>query len=309
LYFNDDVYVGWVQNSPMLEIASVDPEYGPIFYVLGQAESSSPSFSRLNQPCLSCHGPARDEIPSPLLLVMSVGPDATGEPIGDFLAVSDRTPLVERWGGWYVSGSSGAAHRGNLVTSNGTARLLNGPSTATPSFDISRYLTAHSDIVALMLLSHQVNVHNRISEAAHEVRTLPADAAPELINDAVEPLVRSLLFSGAQFSGVVKGTSSFAQEFSARGPRDRNGRSLRELDLERRLLRYPLSHLIYSESFDRMPVRAREFVYRRLSEIFSGSDRSEAFKHLLDTDRSALLQILTQTKPEFEAWSKKAGTR
>lgn len=32
------------------------------------------------------------------------------------------------------------------------------------------------------------------------------------------------------------------------GPRDRIGRSLRDLDLQERLLRYPFSYMIYSEA-------------------------------------------------------------
>jgi hypothetical protein len=116
----------------------------------------------------------------------------------------------------------------------------------------------------------------------------------------VEPLVRALLLSGAaSLPGSVRGTSKFASEFSAKVPKDRRGRSLKELDLERRLLRYPLSYLIYSASFDGMPSIARGYVYRRLREVLSGKDRTEHFRHLSEADRSALIEILSETKPEF----------
>jgi hypothetical protein len=301
LYFNDDVYVGWVPDAPMLEIISIDPKYGTIFYVLDQAESKSPAFRRLSFPCMSCHGPSRDDVPSPLLLVMSVAPDAAGDPIGDFELISDRTPPAERWGGWYVSARAGAAHLGNRVIAGGVARTLENPSSPSTSVNTSRYLTPHSDIVALTVLSHQVEVHNRMSEASLQTRVLAAGSAADRIADAVEPLVRALLFSGAApFSGSLQGTSEFAQQFSAKGRKDRRGRSLKDLDLERRLLRYPLSYLIYSESFDGMPAIARNYVYRRLREILSGKDRTKEYQHLSATDRSALLEILSQTKPEFK---------
>lgn len=307
LYFNDDVYVGWIQNAPMLEVASVDPQYGTIFYVLDQKENLSPEFKRLGQPCISCHAPARDDVPSPLLLMMSVGTAASGEAIGEFQLVTDRTPLAERWGGWYVSFSQpGAAHRGNKVIGGGSERLLGDPSNGTRAFDPSLYLENTSDVVALMLLSHQVDVHNRISEASHQTRNLASDTPPSQIEAAVEPLVRALLFSeAAPVSDSVRGGTEFAKEFTAKGRKDRRGRSLKELDLNRRLLRYPLSYLVHSESFDHMPAIAREYVYRRLWEVFSGKDRSEQFAHLGNQDRSVLLEILSETKPEFQTWVRK----
>src|SRR3954454_11783822 len=32
VYFNDDVYVGWVNHGQFIEIAEVDPQNGPVFY-------------------------------------------------------------------------------------------------------------------------------------------------------------------------------------------------------------------------------------------------------------------------------------
>ena len=55
LYFNDDVYVGWVQGGPVLEFASVDPKLGAIFYTLDQKQSTRPQFERLVEGCLVCH--------------------------------------------------------------------------------------------------------------------------------------------------------------------------------------------------------------------------------------------------------------
>ena len=61
-----------------------------------------------------------------------------------------------------------------------------------------------------------------------------------------------MLFSGeAVLTDPVAGTSGFAADFVKQGPRDRQGRSLRDLDLKKRLIRYPLSYVIYSPSFDR----------------------------------------------------------
>jgi len=284
----------------------VDPEYGTVFYVMSQAERDAPIFRRLKEPCTTCHGPARDEVPSPLLLMMSAAVDVSGEPVSDFQLVTDRTPFNERWAGWYVNASEESlVHLGNKVMAGGAPTPLFDPSSASRPFNTFRYPSRSSDIVALMILSHQIDVHNRINEAAQQTRGLPAIAPPEKIAEAVEPLVRALLFSGAaSLSEPIRGRSEFLREFTAQGRKDSRGRSLKDLDLEKRLLRYPLSYLVYSESFDKMPQAARDYVYRRLFEIFSGKDRSEDFAHLSEADRAALLEILSETKPEFATWMK-----
>jgi hypothetical protein len=239
--------------------------------------------------------------------MMSADIDVAGEPVSEFQLLTDRTPFSERWGGWYVNASQGSlVHRGNKVMVGGAPSLLFDPSSASRPFNTFRYPSPSSDIAALMILGHQVDVHNRINEAAQQTRALPASVPQEKIAEAVEPLVRALLFSGAaSLSEPIRGPSDFRREFTAQGRKDSRGRSLKDLDLDRRLLRYPLSYLIYSESFDKMPQAARDYVYRRLFEIFSGKDRSEDYAHLSEADRAAVLEILSETKPAFAAWIKK----
>src|SRR5205814_1425272 len=55
IYFNDDVYVGFVQQGPVLELASIDPKLGPVFYTLDQEKSDHPHFEQRTNECLSCH--------------------------------------------------------------------------------------------------------------------------------------------------------------------------------------------------------------------------------------------------------------
>ena len=55
LYFNDNVYLGWVQGGPIMELASVDPKLGTVFYTIGQDPSGAPRFEREGHTCLVCH--------------------------------------------------------------------------------------------------------------------------------------------------------------------------------------------------------------------------------------------------------------
>jgi hypothetical protein len=318
LYFNDEVYVGYVQGAPHLEIASIDPVTGPVFYTLDQVKADKPRFTIQPSDCLACHDTFDSDKPVPRLLLLSILPDPTGVALNRSAVITnDKSPFVERWGGFYVTGTHGSQrHMGNRLIKEPAeslgpipqyskrADLSSGANVTDLSkrFDVKRYPTPHSDIVALMVLGHQTHVHNLITVAGTTLRSNPGEGALE---EDMESVVKVMLFAeAAPLTGTVKGTTTFAEEFSARGPEDSQGRSLHQLDLKTRLLRYPLSYLIYSKSFDALPQAARDYAYRRFWEILSGKDTSALFAHLSAEDRKAVLEILQETKPEFAAFVK-----
>ncbi len=94
----------------------------------------------------------------------------------------------------------------------------------------------------------------------------------------------------------MKGASTFTETFPKRGPRDKQGRSLRDFDLKTRLFRYPLSYMIYSPAFDGLPEKVRDRVYQRLYEILTGQDNAKTFANLTPETRRAILEIVTATK-------------
>src|SRR5688572_13934517 len=118
LYFNDDVYIGAVQGGPIMEVAAVDPKLGAVFYTLSQKEEEKPRFEREFFACLFCHDSAATA-GVPGFTMLSVLPDNEGVAIraAGTVAMSDRTPFNERWGGWYVTGTHGdQRHWGNLTS-------------------------------------------------------------------------------------------------------------------------------------------------------------------------------------------------
>jgi hypothetical protein len=106
-----------------------------------------------------------------------------------------------------------------------------------------------------------------------------------------------LFVDEAPLDGVT-GTSGFAQSFSARGPRDSKGRSLRDLDLKRRLFKYPCSYMIYSPAFDQLPAAAKRAIYERMWAVLSGGERAPKYARLSPADRDQILEILGETKKE-----------
>ena len=328
IYFNDDVYIGFCQKGEVLEVSVADAALGTVFYSLDQEPAERPRFKRETESCLICHGSSSTRgIPGHLM--RSVHPDRSGEPIigSGSSRTDDTSPFEDRWGGWYVTGTSGKLdHLGNRVYRNrqdfddpvnpiGTTNVRD----LKPFFSTGAYLSPHSDIVALLVLGHQVNMHNRIARAALETRCAvhyqnelrkalkepgaKYDSVRSRIASVGDDLLKTLLFSeAATLDERVEGSTSFAKDFAARGPFDSRGRSLRQFDLAKRVFRFPCSYLIYSESFDRLPDEAREYVLRRLFDVLKGTDRDKAFNHLTDADRTAILEILRETKPNLPAY-------
>lgn len=327
LYFNDRVSVGWVRGGDVVELASVDPRQGVVFFTLDQGESPAPRIARRDD-CLQCHASGAT-LGVPGLMVRSVYPDVSGMPLfqkGAFIT-DHRSPLSKRWGGWYVTGTHGSqTHLGNTTYEDSNkprAGAADGGNVTDLArlFDAGAYLSQHSDIVALMVLEHQTRMQNLITRVGFETRMAlasqtainealkrPADEGSESttrrINGPAEVLVSYMLFvDEVPLEGFLTGTSTFAAEFAKQGPRDRRGRSLRQFDLTRRLFRYPCSYLIYSEAFDNLPEQARRRVYRRLWEVLSGLDTSSPFAALSASDRQTILEILRETKSDLpEYW-------
>jgi hypothetical protein len=329
LYFNDEVMVGFCLRGDVLEVAAADASLGTAFYTVEQDRAKGAAFQRQTDNCLLCHGSSATQ-GLPGHLMRSVSADRTGELVlsRGTKRVDHTTPLADRWGGWYVTGKSGKqTHQGNRVFDRGSDETQghdgSNVTDLKPFFTVANYLTLHSDLVALMVLEHQSEAHNRLVQANlltrlalveqadwNKALNRPADERSESITRrlhwACEPLVRYLLFcEEAPLTEAVSGTSPFTKEFTARGPFDSKGRTLRAFDLRTRLFRYPLSYLIYARSFDGLPGEAKERVYLRLWEVLTGKDQSKEFAHLSSADRQAVLEILRETKPGLPAyWGK-----
>lgn len=323
VYFSDDMYIGYCQQGDVLEVAAQDAKQGTIFYTLSQPEVTAdekPLFVRDRGQCLTCHASSRTQ-GVPGLLVRSVYSDSGGHPLlGSGTFNTDHTsPFSRRWGGWYVTGQHGSMrHMGNVIANKRAPEELDREAGANVTdlnkiVPVEHYLTPHSDLVALMVLEHQVQMHNYITLASFETRNAlhhdqimnkalerEADYRSELTDRRIasvsDKLVKYLLLSGeAQLECPISGTSEFSQEFPTRGPRDSKGRSLRDLDLQTRLFKYPCSYLIYSDGFTQLPAEIKGDVLQRIRAVLTSENQSPEFAHLSTPDRQAILEILRET--------------
>ena len=308
LLFNDAVVLGYIPGAPFIEIAAQDPQQGTIFYTLDQSPQASPRFARQAR-CLGCHL-SFNTLDVPGMLVRSQFTAADGasmRQLGQFL-VDHRTPFAQRWGGYYVtSPQPSVAHMGNAMVLDRTTPIepsagatLTAPALAS-RVDLTTYPAASSDMVALMVFDHQMRMMNLLTRVGWETRVAASeqrlDTAHGAERIAIGELVDYMLFvDEAPFPRAVPRSSPFADRFAAQGPQDRKHRSFRDLDVQRRLLRYPCSYMIYSKAFDGLPGPAKDAVYRRLWAVLSGEEKDARYRRLTRTDRQAIVEILRDTR-------------
>jgi hypothetical protein len=293
IYFNDAVSVAFIRGAGLLEIVAQDPVLGSVFYTVSQEPAATPTFGR-DQQCLRCHL-SWDTLGVPGPTILSTFPRKTERDYANGFTVDHYRPIDQRWGGWYVTGKRvPPRHMGNLPLF--LARL---PETAPAhvslagQFDLSGYLTPYSDIVALMVLEHQLHFSNLVTRATWEARV----GDPMRVSEAAEMIADYLLFvdEAPIDGGPIVGSSGFAESFAARGKKDSKGRSLRELDLHTRLQKYPLSYMVYSPQFQALPEAVSTLVMSRIDSVLSGRIAGAKYAHLTPELRAAIQEILRQT--------------
>ena len=307
IFFNDSVSVGWVRGGPVMEFVAQDPKQGSIFYTLEQSAAGTPQFER-NDTCVMCHvSDATHYVPG--LFVGSVFPSVNGTTMyGPAYTTDHRSPFEMRWGGWFVTGTHQATrHMGNAVATDPSdlGAMITPESVhvtnLTGRFDLTGYPSPYSDIVALLVLEHQAQMLNLITRVGWESRV--GSDGQRTFNSAVEEFVDYLLFvDESPLPGPISGPTPFAKRFSESGPRDARGRSLRDLDLTNRLLKYPCSYLIYSEPFNALPVAAKDAVYQRMWEVLNGRATDARYSVLSADDRTAIIEILRDTKKDLPSY-------
>ncbi len=340
LYYNDDVYVGSVHGGKAIEIVSFDPNQGAVFYLVDEPKVAKAEFQRAELDCTQCHIAAGTRgIPG--VLLRSVHTQQTGVLSGrtPSYITDQKSPLNQRWGGWYVGGLLGKSTMANqaLAAPPPVIPVSTDPAAPRPipqlvplekTLDRAAYLQPDGDGVAMLVLGHQAQMHNLITLTNYQTRlalhdiakasgatefsgpapafeTLP-EKQQQQIQKPAEQLLRYMLFSnetplGGLDAKKVIAESGFAREFPTRGVRDSRKRSLRDLDLHDRTFRYPLSYLIYNVAFDTIPEPAKGYVYHRLLQVLTGEDTSPDFANLSPADRQAILSILLETKPGLPA--------
>lgn len=328
LYFNDNYYVGWVPGG-LIEIATLDPVLGPIFYSLNPAAvqtNAAHCFVR-DYDCMRCHGGTFVRgIPG--LLARSIFPDDEGDPITRFGSevVDLRTAFTNRWGGWYVTGLHGDSfHRGNQLFSgqaeNPDQDFKRGANITnlTDRFDLKNYLLqGTSDIVALLVFEQQITIQNTLTRASLDSRRMldyqknlqtafktpiteePAfDSVKSVFEHDAQEVVDDLLFKDeARLPAKLQGSPAFQKAFLSNAIKTSDGKSLKDFDLHGHLFQNRCSYLIYSESFRSLPAPLKRRIYARLAHALRPVNPDPRYAYLESEERRRILAILRETDPD-----------
>jgi hypothetical protein len=323
LYFNDDTVVGYIPGARFIEMAAHDPQNGVVFYTVDQLTAPAtavraPDIARRTN-CLTCHVSSSTlEVPGMITRGMFTSREGEVQPQLGSHVVDHRTPLPQRWGGWFVTGNyvappyGGVGHMGNVTTA---IHPTSGPAGTSNEVFVEwlnsapaarGYPSAESDIAALMLFDHQMHAVNLLTRLNWETRVAVHEgrvdfARGDLASLAQEVADYFLFVDEVPPPARLTPRAGLVKAFAARAVMDRRGRSLRELDFERRLLRYPCSYMIYSAAFEQLPPVAKRAVYERLAAVLTSTASDRKYAHLSARDREAILDILRDTKPDFAA--------
>jgi len=304
IYYQDDASLGVVQQGRLIELIVSDKATGVAFYTLDVEKAEKPRFTRRTGECIICHGFASRWAPGLMVADYETGPNGqllNLDPRNLFRLTDHRTPFEGRYGGWYVTGTTGAMkHKGNVTRD--PAYPMDVPAgglnltSLSGRIDTSRYLEPGSDAVSLLTLEHQAGLVNLITRINAQYRGLnntslvPGLRATQADIDAsLAELEAYITFADeVPLPSPVTGTSAFSREFAAAGPADGRGRSLRQFDLKTRLFRYPLSYMIYSQAFDNLHPDARSRLLARVYDRLRAARTPEA---------AAAINIAAATKP------------
>ena len=99
----------------------------------------------------------------------------------------------------------------------------------------------------------------------------------------------------------VQGNHLFPAAFTRNRRPDPRGRSLKDLDLRTRLFTVRCSYMIYSQAFDNLPPELKRAIFLKLRIILDAEIVPPRFAHLGDAERTAMREILLDTKPDLRA--------
>ncbi len=311
LYFNDDLYLGYVPGG-RIEIVSMDPEVGGIYYIFDIPRGEQPLKLERSDRCMNCHA-SDDTGQVPGLVIKSVVPGPQGGSLTAFRLeqTGHGIPFEQRFGGWYLTGKHGITnHWGNLTGRLSAQGLATFPVQPGSAFSFARYPVATSDVLPQLLHEHQAGFVNRAVEAAYRIRTdlylshdrLPAAQVKEL-DEQAHLLTRYLLFADEVPlpAGGIGGDAVYKADFLRSRRAAQNGASLKDFDLQTRLFKNRCSYMIYSVTFQGLPMVLKQRVYAYLQAALKTEKPEAEYAYLSTSEKTSIRTILKETLTDLPA--------
>lgn len=311
LYFNEEVYLGFVPGG-RIEVASIDPQAGPVFYIFNFLGGSAPFQPDRSDRCMQCHA-GHDNHQLPKLVMDSVIVNHEGGSLETWRTekFGHGVPLSERFGGWHLTGGHNLGeHHGNKLGRLGGGKLTVIENPPGKLFSLAQYPVPTSDVLPQLLHDHQAGMHNVLTEAIYKLRELTSDGKQPLngegereMNHEADSIVDYLLFKGeAKLPAQgIAGDPAYIKDFAAAAKRDSQGDSLKDFDLKTRLMKYRCSYMIYSRQWLELPAAIKNLCWKRLQAKLA-PEGQDCAGWIPAEERAAIRKILAATLPESRAF-------
>ncbi|MFM8470892.1 MAG: hypothetical protein ACKODH_13180, partial [Limisphaerales bacterium] len=309
IFFNEDIYLGHVVGGK-IEIVSVDPDLGGVFYIFDIPRNGQPPRPERATRCMNCH--AREDTGYvPGLVVKSVIPGPTGGSLESFRQEQSGhgIPLNQRFGGWSLTGVGNLTnHLANFYGRSTPQGILRQPIQPGVTFNYDRYLISSSDLLPQLLHEHQIGFVNRAVEATYRTRTALAEGGGKLssassstLDQQARALTRYLLFADEVPlpTGGVAGDAEFKRDFTSVRRLGPGGASLKDFELRTRLFQHRCSYMIYGLAFQGLPPEMKQRVFTRLAQALDTAKPDEEFAYLPAAEKQSIRGILKATLPEL----------
>lgn len=309
IYFNEDVYIGYVVGGK-IEVVSVDPDLGGVFYIFDIPRNGQTPRPERATRCMNCH--AREDTGYvPGLVVKSVIPGPTGGSLESFRQEQSGhgIPLNQRFGGWYLTGMGGLTnHLANFYGRSTPQGILRQPIQPGVTFNYDRYLVPNSDLLPQLLHEHQIGFVNRAVEATYRTRHALAEgkgklspAGATMVDQQAGLLTRYLLFADEVPlpKGGVAGEADFKRDFASVRRLGPGGASLKDFELRTRMFQHRCSYMIYSLAFQGLPPELKQRVFSRLALALDPARPDKEFAYLPAAEKQSIRGILKATLTEL----------
>lgn len=310
LYFNEDVYLGWVPGGK-IEVISIDPDMGGVFHIFNIPRTKEPPIIERSTRCMNCHA-GSDVGRVPVLLAKSVIPGPNGGSLDAYRIgeTGHAIPLSERFGGWYLTGRHNIKkHWGNRTGELSPAGLKTTYQEPGSQFNWNRYPVATSDILPHLLHEHQVGFVNRAIAATYRARVLLdtdngvdqlSSEARKILDADAQDLARYILFADEAplpKSGI-EGNTAFIKDFQRNNRRvSSSGTSLKDFNLKTRIFQHRCSYMVHSLAFTGLPPPLKKRVFHRIGKALNTSNTDPEFAYIPAAEKEAIRRILWETLP------------
>lgn len=308
LYFSDDLYIGYVSGG-RIEVASVDPEVGPVFRIFDFPRGGAKATINVDRSdrCMQCHA-GHDNNQLPKLVIDSVIVNDAGGSLETWRTVKfgHDVPLAERFGGWHLTGGIRLPNNhANQIGKLREGKLDIRENLAGTLFRLENFPLPTSEALPMLLLDHQAGFVNLLTEAVYKVRELTApDHGPLTPADEKEldlhaaGIVSYLLFQKeAKLPPTgVTGDPAYLKAFAENRRATADGLSLKDFDLKTRLFRHRCSYMIYTDQWAKLPPLVKDRCWKYLQRLLAEGGNGVA-SWIPGTERTAIRRILKATLP------------